>query len=125
LFQVPAIAHDLSTVSIMKTTLSCIMVVAAMSATSGDAFVIQNPHQSRHTALHMGGFLEGKGNRITVREDEDAAMWIEDPKKAKKPAAKKATTKPVAKKATTKPVAKKAGSEKKAAAPAFKFPWQK
>lgn len=33
----------------------------------------------------------GKGARITVREDEDAAMWIEEPKDKdkKKPAPKK------------------------------------
>jgi hypothetical protein len=30
------------------------------------------------------GFLEGKGKKITVREDEDNAMWIEEPKDKKK-----------------------------------------
>ena len=35
-------------------------------------------------------FLGGKGAKITVREDEDAAMWIDEPKKdTKKPAPKK------------------------------------
>ena len=26
-----------------------------------------------------GGFLEGKGARITIREDEDNAMWVDEP----------------------------------------------
>jgi len=25
-------------------------------------------------------FLDGRGARITIREDEDAAMWVEEPK---------------------------------------------
>ena len=32
-------------------------------------------------------FLDGRGARITIREDEDNAMWIEEPKD-KKPAKK-------------------------------------
>ena len=34
-------------------------------------------------------FLDGAGARITIREDEDAAMWIEEPKPAPKSKGKK------------------------------------
>jgi hypothetical protein len=30
------------------------------------------------------GFLTGKGKKITIRDDEDAAMWIEEEKPKKK-----------------------------------------
>jgi hypothetical protein len=30
-------------------------------------------------------WLEGRGKRITIREDEDNAMWIEEPKEKKPP----------------------------------------
>lgn len=65
------------------------------------------------------GVFDGEGKRITVREEEDDAMWIEEPKKKNKPAPKKKAA----------PAKKKAAANKKdetkAAAPAFKFPWQK
>lgn len=31
-----------------------------------------------------GGFLDGAGARITIREDEDNAMWIDEPADKKK-----------------------------------------
>jgi len=61
----------------------------------------------------MGGFLEGKGKRITIRDEEDGAMWFDDgsggriASEPKKPDPKK----PVAKET------KKSGG--------FKFPWDK
>ena len=101
----------------MKTAFLSVLAVVAISAGNGAAFVIQNPRAPRTSSLNMG-FLEGKGAKITVREDEDNAMWVDEPKEKKKPDAKKAAPK--------KPMAKKQGTEKKAAAaPAFKLPWQK
>lgn len=46
-------------------------------------------------AKNDNAWLEGQGKRITVRDDEDAAMWIEEPKDNKKKVAGK---KPEAKK---------------------------
>jgi hypothetical protein len=42
-------------------------------------------------AVKKGGssFLDGRGARITIREDEDSAMWIEEPKDTKKQPPKK------------------------------------
>ena len=31
-----------------------------------------------------GGFLDGRGARITIREDEDNARWVEEPDTKKK-----------------------------------------
>ena len=73
--------------------------------------------QQRQSSTALQGFLDGKAPRITIRDDEDAAMWIEDPKDKKKPAA--AAKKAPAKKAV------KAQSDSKKQQPAFKFPWQK
>jgi len=70
----------------------------------------------------MSGFLGGKGEKIMIREKEDAAMWIEEPTKVAAPAAKKG---PVAAKG---PVGKKGKEEPKKEAPkksGFKFPWDK
>ena len=59
----------------------------------------------------MGGFLEGRGKRITIRDDEDNAMWIEDPKDKNNrlPGNGKKKEEP------KKPEAKKSAG--------FKFPW--
>mmetsp|Transcript_12812 Transcript_12812/g.28184 ORF Transcript_12812/g.28184 Transcript_12812/m.28184 type:complete len:99 (+) Transcript_12812:61-357(+) len=35
-----------------------------------------------------GGFLSGRGKKITIREDEDNAMWIEDDKTGEAKSAK-------------------------------------
>lgn len=42
-------------------------------------------------AKNDNAWLEGRGKRITIRDDEDAAMWIDEPKK--KDAGKKGTKK--------------------------------
>mmetsp|Transcript_20900 Transcript_20900/g.35940 ORF Transcript_20900/g.35940 Transcript_20900/m.35940 type:complete len:90 (+) Transcript_20900:58-327(+) len=89
----------------MKTTLAILL-----SATAVGAF--QTARVTPRSSTALNNFLDGKGSRITVRDDEDAAMWFDDgtggrvPSEPKKPAPKK----PVKKEA------KKGG---------FKFPWDK
>jgi hypothetical protein len=102
----------------MKTSFSFLFIVSVISLTTTSGFMVVNPQQ-RASTVSLHGTFDGKGTRITVRDDEDAAMWIEEPKKKaadpkKKPAAAKKS-----------PAAKKGATDKKAAAPAFKFPWQK
>ena len=105
----------------MKPFVSTLFYITILSLwTASNAFVVVRPaalHQKVSSSmLHMGGFLEGKGKKITVREDEDAAMWVEEPASKKKEPKKSA---PAAKKAAT----AKGKSEPKGGA--FKFPWQK
>jgi hypothetical protein len=105
----------------MKTFISTLFYITILSLwTATDAFVLRPAallHQEVSSAsmLHMGGFLEGKGKKITVREDEDAAMWVEEPASKKKEPKKSAPAK--------KKAAAKGKAEPKAGA--FKFPWQK
>jgi hypothetical protein len=40
----------------------------------------KKPAKKAPTKKGNSSFLEGAGARITIREDEDAAMWIEEPK---------------------------------------------
>jgi hypothetical protein len=92
----------------MMSIQSIVFVLVALMACilSSDAFsVVQRPFLTRaSTSLNMGLFdaflpkpqpkggpskkelemLTGKGKRVTIREDEDNAMWIDEPKKDKK-----------------------------------------
>ncbi|KAL7534332.1 hypothetical protein ACHAXR_005801 [Thalassiosira sp. AJA248-18] len=90
----------------MKTTLAII----ALSATAAGAFTAPaSPRTS--PALGMGGFLEGRGAKITIRDDEDNAMWIDDGAGGRTPSEK-----------PKKPAPKPKAETKK---PGFKFPWDK
>lgn len=104
----------------MKTFVSTLFYMTVLLLwTATNAFVLRPAalHQQKVSSsmLHMGGFLEGKGKKITVREDEDAAMWVEEPAAKKKEPKKSAPAKKAAAKGKSEP--KQAG--------AFKFPWQK
>ena len=90
----------------MKSTLALV----ALSITATSAFTTTAP-RTKTSALYMGGFLEGRGKRITIRDDEDNAMWIEDPKDKNNrlPGNGKKKEEP------KKPEAKKSAG--------FKFPW--
>ncbi|GKY98806.1 hypothetical protein MPSEU_000836700 [Mayamaea pseudoterrestris] len=80
-----------------------IALVATFALTSAYAPVAFTPRTSATSVNLFGGnkkpagkgktedFLGGKGAKITVREDEDNAMWIEEPKDKdkKKPAPKR------------------------------------
>lgn len=90
----------------MKSTL----IIIALSATTAGAFQAA-PISKRVTTSLSGGFLEGKGQKITIREDEDAAMWFDDGAGGRKAEPKKPEPK--------KPVKKEANKA------AFKFPWDK
>ncbi|GAX17749.1 hypothetical protein FisN_24Hh185 [Fistulifera solaris] len=86
-------------------TLLLALLVASCSAFQS----AQNPRLASTSLDVFGGkkapkkednaWLQGRGKRITIRDDEDAAMWIEEPKDNKKKAAAPAGKKPVAKKA--------------------------
>jgi len=84
-----------------------------LSATTASAFTAGPIFPRTSTALY-GGFLEGKGAKITVRDDEDAAMWIDDGSGGRASADKKPDPK--------KPV--KNDDEPKAKG-GFKWPWDK
>ncbi|KAL7537830.1 hypothetical protein ACHAWF_005911 [Thalassiosira exigua] len=58
----------------MKTTLA----ILGLSVTAAGAFQASPVALRQSSALGMGGFLDGKGKRITVRDDEDADMWFDD-----------------------------------------------
>jgi hypothetical protein len=94
-----------------------ISAAVLLSATAASAFQAGPifPRATQTSALSMGGFLEGKGAKITVREDEDNAMWIDDGSGGRGSAA--ATKKPDPKKPVKKDEPKKSGG--------FKFPWDK
>jgi hypothetical protein len=85
------------------------------SATAASAFQVGPifPKTTSTSALGMGGFLEGKGAKITVRDDEDAAMWVDDGSGGRASAEPK---KPAPKKPVAKDPPKKGG---------FKMPWDK
>ena len=85
----------------MKSFIASLFLLVAL-AISSNAFQVL-PSQSSSTSLSMFGgkkpakkddgpadFLKGRGARITVREEEDAAMWVDEPKQ---PAAKKGAKK--------------------------------
>ena len=83
-----------------------------LTAVGGAAAFQATPASIRtSSALNMGGFLEGKGKRITIRDDEDAAMWFDDGSGGRVPSEKPKTPEP-----------KKTPKKK---APGFKFPWDK
>mmetsp|Transcript_9274 Transcript_9274/g.19943 ORF Transcript_9274/g.19943 Transcript_9274/m.19943 type:complete len:91 (+) Transcript_9274:65-337(+) len=88
----------------MKTQLAVLATVLA----SASAFAPSSADQRSSTALN--NFLEGRGSKITIRDDEDNAMWIDDGSGGRASAAPK---KPEPKK-DTKKAPKKGG---------FKFPW--
>lgn len=91
----------------MKFTAAIILT----AATSAAAFQATPSPLRSSSALNMGGFLEGKGKRITIRDDEDAAMWFDDGAGGRVP-----SEKPKGKAAEPKKEPKKGG---------FKFPWDK
>jgi len=74
-------------------TLFAMLAILALSQAFAPA-ILMTPTKTTTTALDLfggkkkkpeggesggGGFLEGKGARITIREDEDNAMWIDEP----------------------------------------------
>lgn len=89
-------------------TLTAVGGTAAFQATP----IFPRTVSSQSCALSMGGFLEGKGKKITVREDEDAAMWFDDGSGGRVPSEKPKTNKPVK-------------QEPKKSSGGFKFPWDK
>jgi hypothetical protein len=117
----------------MNTKFLSLLLSCIAAASCSSAFVVTKTTSKATSTSLQNGFLNGRGNKITARSDDDDAMWFEPPKvkkmsvaemKAKKGgvAAKKvAAKKPVAKKA----VAKKGAAAKAAPKAAFKFPWQK
>lgn len=68
---------------------SCAFV--SRSATSGttlnmglfDGFQ-QKPKPKKEAVKQDQSVFAGRGNKVTIREDEDNAMWVEDPKDKKK-----------------------------------------
>ncbi len=81
--------------SFILSTLLLAFVVALCSA-----FQSAQPRLTSTTSLGLFGgkkapakgdnaWLEGQGKRITVRDDEDAAMWVDAPKDNKKKVAAK------------------------------------
>ena len=94
----------------MKLSAAIILSATAASAfTTGPIF----PKIAQSSSLAMGGFLEGRGAKITVREDEDNAMWVDDGTGGRASAEPK---KPEPKKPVKKDAPKSGG---------FKFPWDK
>lgn len=92
--------------------ISAAILLSASTATAFQAGPIF-PKSASTSVLGMG-FLDGKGTKITVREDEDAAMWIDDGSGGRASADK--PKKPDPKKPVKKDEPKKGG---------FKFPWDK
>ena len=85
----------------MNTFVGKFLALLALVLATCSAFQVVVPsHRLSSTNLSAYGgkkpkkpdqsFLAGRGARITVREDEDAAMWVEEPddKKKKKGGAK-------------------------------------
>ena len=57
------------------------------SALSMGLFDFMQPPKKKENLASNGmdnNVFGGRGKRITIREDEDAAMWVEDPKDKKK-----------------------------------------
>ena len=94
----------------MKSTLA----ILALSFTAAGAFQVGQTSSRTSSALGMGGFLEGGGKRVTIRDDEDNDMWIDDKKGGRAPGGRLPSD-------VKKPVKK----EPKAKAGGFKFPWDK
>lgn len=91
----------------MKPTLAFLVLSFGVAS----AFQVA-PVSRTSSALGMGGFLDGKGKRITIRDDEDSAMWIED----KKAPGGRVPSEPKKKEEPKKTKPKSGG---------FKFPWDK
>ena len=80
----------------MKSFVSTFLAILVLLVASCSAFqAAPSPRVSSTSLAVFGGkkkpekkddtsFLAGRGARITIREDEDAAMWIEEPKDTKK-----------------------------------------
>jgi hypothetical protein len=127
--QVPT--HYSYSLSIFTTTMNtkflAFLLSCVLAASCSSAFVVTKKTSSKASSTSLfGGFLDGGGNKIMSRINEDAEMWIPEPETKKPTAAqmkakKVEPKKPVAKKA----VPKKGAAAKKAPAAAFKFPWQK
>lgn len=100
---------------IIVTNMKLSQIIIASAITSSHGFVVLKPTQTS-TSLKMGGFLDGKAPKIMIREQEDAAMWIDEPPKKATPAAKKGPVAKKGKEAPKKEAPKKSG---------FKFPWDK
>jgi len=96
----------------MKSTLA----IFALSVTAAGAFQAACPKtaSSSSSALPMSGFLEGRGAKITIRDDEDNAMWFDDGSGGRQPSEK-----------PKKPDPKKPVKKETKAAAGFKFPWDK
>jgi hypothetical protein len=121
----------------MNTKFLSLLLSCILAASCSSAFVVTKTTSKATSTSLQNGFLNGGGNKITARSDEDDAMWFAPPKVkkmsvaemkakkggvgAKKVVGKVAAKKPVAKKA----VAKKGAAAKAAPKAAFKFPWQK
>jgi hypothetical protein len=95
----------------MKSTLA-LLVIAASSVGAFQAVNVAPPRSS--TAMPMSGFLEGRGAKITIRDEEDSAMWFDDGAGGRTP-----TEKP------KKPDPKKPVKKEPKANAGFKFPWDK
>mmetsp|Transcript_26384 Transcript_26384/g.42934 ORF Transcript_26384/g.42934 Transcript_26384/m.42934 type:complete len:94 (-) Transcript_26384:401-682(-) len=91
----------------MKSTLA----VLALSVTAAGAFQAGSVSPRTSSALAMGGFLDGRGAKVTIRDDEDADMWFDDGSGGRTPSEPK---KPAPKKPEAAEPKKKGG---------FKFPW--
>ncbi len=97
----------------MKTSAAIVLLAAAQAA----AFTGPATSRTTPSSTSLNSFLEGRGAKITIREDEDNAMWFGD-EYTKKEEPKAAGKKPAAKKGAPKAEApKKTGG--------FKFPWDK
>jgi len=91
----------------MKFTLA----VLALSVTAAGAFQAGPVSPRTSSALAMGGFLDGRGAKVTIRDEEDSDMWFDDKKKGRVASEPK---KPDPKKPVAAEPKKKGG---------FKFPW--
>ena len=103
-------ATYLNNTATMKSTLATI----ALSVASVGAFQVVNIPPRSNSALSMSGFLEGRGAKITIRDEEDAAMWFDDGAGGRKPSEK-----------PKKPDPKKPVKKETKASAGFKFPWDK
>jgi hypothetical protein len=83
LFTVMAFCHAFSTPEIKSRG-----AARSCSSTELRMGLFDKPKPKKPAKGGSDAWLEGRGKRITIREDEDAAMWIDEPK-PKKPAPKK------------------------------------
>jgi hypothetical protein len=140
------IIHHYYTIT-MNTKFLSLLLSCILAASCSNAFVVTKATSKTTSTSLQNGFLNGGGNKITARSDEDDAMWFE-PAKAKKQSvaemkakkggvgakkgavpgkkaaagAKPTLMNPLARKAMEKRAPAKKAVEAKAA---FKFPWQK